>query len=137
MHKLYELKDTLCEELERYGDKRELTSGNLETVDKLAHAIKNIDKIIDRHEDGYSERYMYDDDHMMRGGSYARGRGRNAKRDAMGRYSRDGGDWDDYHRRGYSRDDAREEYRENLRHLMETAPDENARMSIQRMMDHI
>lgn len=139
MHKLYDLKDMLCEELEKYGEKRELSSGNLETVDKLAHAIKNIDKIIDAHEDGYSERYMYDDGHMMRGGSYARGRGRNAKRDAMGRYSSayDDGYHGGNYRRGYSRDEARDEYRENLHHMMETAPDENTRMSIQRMIENM
>lgn len=67
---LEKLRDTLCEELERYG-RDGVSSGSLDTVDKLAHAIKNIDKIIDR--DGYSNRYPM---------SY--------KRDRMGRYSRDG-----------------------------------------------
>ena len=76
MHKLYELKDLLCEELEKYGEKRELSAGSLDVIDKLAHAAKNVDKLI-REDDGYSGRY-YD------GRSYAR------KRDSMGRYSRDG-----------------------------------------------
>lgn len=147
MHKLYELKEMLCEELEKYGDKRDLSTGSLEVVDKLAHAIKNIDKIIESGEEGYSERYMYDDGYSMNdGGSYARGRGRNARRDAMGRYSRegsyrgyDGGSYrgGNYRRGGYSRDDAKQEYMENLRRMMEEAPDENTRMSIQRMMDNM
>ena len=70
--------------------------------------------------------YNYDD-----GMSYARGRGRNAKRDAMGRYSRDyrGGSYE----RGYSRD-GKEEYIENLRSMMEKAPDEATRMSMERMI---
>ena len=71
--------------------------------------------------------YNYDD-----GMSYARGRGRNAKRDAMGRYSRDyrGGSYE----RGYSRD-GKEEYKEHLREMMDSAPDEQTRMSLKRMLD--
>lgn len=47
-------------------------------------------------EEGYSEargdcRYSYDDDMMY---SERRGRGRNAKRDSMGRYSSEGGSYD-------------------------------------------
>lgn len=68
---------------------------------------------------------MYDD------GSYARGRGRNAKRDSMGRYSREGRS---YRMRGYSRADEREDYIDSLHELMERAPDENTRQSIQRMI---
>lgn len=91
MHGIYELKDMLCKELEEYGEKGELTTGSLDVIDKLAHTIKNLDKIIECHEEeGYSGNYPY-------GGSYARGgrggtRGgsyaRNRRRDAMGRYSR-------------------------------------------------
>ena len=55
MDALYELKDMLCEELEEYGKKDKLDVGTLEIVDKLAHTIKNLDKIIDSYEeDGYS-----------------------------------------------------------------------------------
>ena len=74
MHELYELKEMLCKELEEIGGKGELTAGSLETVDTLAHALKNLDKIIEIKEDGYSSRY-YDGDHSYR------------KRDSMGRYS--------------------------------------------------
>lgn len=79
----------------------------------------------------YRGSYAYDD-----GESYARGRGRNARRDRMGRYSREyNRDGMSYRRDGYSRDDAREEYAENLRRAMEAAPDEQTRMKVQRMMD--
>lgn len=64
---LYELRDKLCKELEDYA-KGDLSAGSLDVVDKLAHTIKNLDRII---EGGYSGR------------SYAR-------RDRMGRYSRAG-----------------------------------------------
>lgn len=117
MHKLEQLKETLCRELEEYGERDNLDVGGLDVVDKLAHAIKNIDKIIQA--DGYSGRtyrsyddgrsYRYDDGHSMRG------RGRNAKRDAMGRYS--------------SGDMVSE-----LRRLIDDAPDEQTRMDLERMM---
>jgi hypothetical protein len=96
MHKLYELKEHLCSELEEFAGK-DLNSATLETVDKLAHAAKNVGKIIEMCESDYSERGSYG---MSRGhssyedgsndGSYARGRGRYAKRDSMGRYASDG-----------------------------------------------
>jgi len=91
MHKLYDLRDKLCDELSTFADKG-VSSGNLATVDTLAHAIKNVDKIIevDEMDGGYSNTYP---DGM--GGSYRRSyaRGRmNAPRDRMGRYS---GDMDD------------------------------------------
>ena len=77
MHELYELREKLCDELKGYS-KGELSASRLETVDRLAHAIKNLDKVIE--EDGYSGRDWERPYHV----SYAR------KRDSMGRYSRDG-----------------------------------------------
>ena len=84
MKYLEELKDMLCEELEKIGKKGELSAGSLETVHKLTDTIKNLGKIemLEEQSGGYSE---------AGGNSYARGRGRNAKRDSMGRYSREGG----------------------------------------------
>ena len=70
MHDLYNLRDMLCDELKEYGAKSELTAGSLDIVDKLAHALKNLDKIIEN-DDGYSGYYP--------DASYAR------KRDSMGR----------------------------------------------------
>lgn len=75
------------------------------------------------------------------GNSYARGM-RNARRDSMGRYSREGYSRD-YHdgyddvrsMRGYSRGGSKDEYKEQLRTMMEDAPDEQTRQSIKRMLD--
>lgn len=137
MHELYELKDKLLQELEEYGAK-ELSAGTLDVVDKLSHAVKNLCKIIEMKED--EEEYSGD---MMggmggtsyarggnrggsrggRGGSYARGRGSNAKRDSMGRYSSE---------RGYSRDG--EDLADQLRDLMEEAPDETIRRDMERLL---
>ena len=126
MHKIYELKDMLCEELEEYGSKEKLDVGALEIVDKLAHTIKNLDKIIDKYEEEeYSQRGSYE------GNSYAR-------RDSMGRYSR-GGRYS-YERggrsmaRGYSRDEGMVM---ELRDLMQDAPDEKTRMEFEKFIRKI
>ena len=105
MKELKELRDMLCDELKEYGRKGDLTSGSLDTVDKLAHALKNLDKVIES-EDGYSGNYpwSYND-----GRSYTR-------RDSMGRYSR------------HSLSD-------KLRELMDDAPDDRTRMEIKRLVD--
>ena len=131
MHYMHDLKDLLCAELEDYAEKgkkaNKMSAGDLEAIHKLTDTVKNIMKIdVLKEETGYSEdgHYMgegriygtsYESGYSERGGSsYARGRGRYARRDSMGRYSRDGGmSYDDdmsYARggrggnRGYSRD---------------------------------
>ena len=130
MHAIYDLKETLCKELEDYGSKGELTAGTLDVVDKLAHTIKNLDKIIDKYEEqeGYSG--DYDEGMSTRRnrtynirGSYARGR--NAKRDSMGRYSRSS--YNSY-------DDGMVS---ELKSLMEEAPDEKTRREFQNFIQKI
>lgn len=149
MKGLYELKEMLCYELEEIAKKGELTPGSLETVHKLTDTIKNIDKIEMLEE--YEDEYSADDDY-----SYARGRGRNAKRDSMGRYSRDSG----YSREGgysrdsgysrdggynmgrggnsggmmYSRDDGKEHLMRDIREMMADAKDEKQREAYRRAM---
>lgn len=134
MHTLYELKDMLCEELEEYGKKGELTAGTLDVVDKLTHTIKNLDKIIEKYDEEYSGAYeggSYENMGGMnrsyrgrrsyvRGRSYARGRGSNARRDSMGRYSSE-----------YS---GNEDMIMELRELMNEAPDERTRQEFQRFI---
>lgn len=100
---IYDLKEMLCKQLDDYGKKGELNISTLERVDMLAHAAKNLDHVIDHMEEKESE-YSGDMGRSYRDGasyrdgdghSMARGRGSNARRDSMGRYSSD----------GYSRDD--------------------------------
>lgn len=129
MHKLYEY---ICDELHEIEEKAmrgKVPMDEMKYGDMLAHFGKNLDKMMEA-EGEYSEAYPMDY-RSIYDGSYARGRGRNAGRDPLGRYSRDG----DY-RRGYSRDE-REDYRERLMKLMDEAPDENTRQSIGRMMQSI
>lgn len=132
MHELYELKEKLMRELEEYGAK-ELSAVTLQAVDTLAHAIKNLCKIIEAAEEeeysmaGGSYAYARGGDggrsnrggggSSNRGGSYAyaRGRGRNARRDSMGRYARE---------EGYSGAEEVEEMVESIRGMMQELPPE-------------
>lgn len=145
MHELYELKEKLMDELSEYGSK-EMSAGSLEVVDKLTHTIKNLCKIIEDMEE-YSEAggsyesgmggnmggsgASYARGSYARGGrggssgrgSYARGsyadgrgRGSQANRDSRGRYSSEGS------------------MVEELRELMEDAPDQKTRMEFEKFI---
>ena len=106
-----------------------MTTGDLDKLDKVAHALKSIKGTMQMEqadEEGYSGMYPYmgygrGSYNGSDGGSYARGRS-NARRDSMGRYSGE---------RGYSRSDLSDK----LRELMEDAPDEHSRKKIQRLID--
>lgn len=125
MEYMHKIKKMLCKELEEYGDKKTLSSADVEMIHKLTDTVKNLDKIslLEQGDDGYSETYPY----YMGGSSYAsRGRGRNARRDRMGRYSSDmGSSYDDYSEermdRRYSRDDAKDHMMNKLGMMMEDA----------------
>lgn len=129
MKELYELKEILCKELKEYGKKGELSTGSLDVVDKLAHTVKNLDRIIDTYDDNYSGMYPYTyDDGSMGGNRSMRGRSYAQRRDSRGRYS------NTYSRDGYSRDGGMVE---ELRELMQDAPDERTRQEFQRFISKI
>ena len=152
MHYMEDLKDLLCAELEDYAEKGKksgkMSMGDLETVHKLTDTVKNIMKIdVLKEEAGYSEdgTYMgegriygtsYDDGMHRDGGySYARGR-RYAKRDSMGRYSRDDGmSYRGGMRGGYSRDDGKHYMMEQLEEMMEEAEKPAEKEALRRCMD--
>ena len=140
MHKLIEYICDELEELERKADKEgKLSMAEIQYGDMLAHFKKNLLKGEEMYSmDGGSYRggmsyarggmpmyggnsYRYEGE-----GSYARGRGINAKRDAMGRYSSRG---------GYSM--AGDEMIEELRDMMQDAPDDQTRMEFQRFISKI
>lgn len=115
MHELRDLRDKLCEELEKYA-KKDITVTNLEYIDKLAHATKNIDKILEasdyssmtpRASRGILEphRGMYDDGVSM-----------TVRRDARGRYASDG------------------DMLSELHEIRKNAPDEHTRMELDRFI---
>ena len=158
MHYMHDLKDLLCAELEDYAEKGKksgkMSMGDLESIHKLTDTVKNILKINMLEDDsGYSEdgAYMGEGriygtsyDGYDRGTSYARGRGRYAKRDSMGRYSSRSMSYDDdmsYARggrggnRGYSRDDGKAYMMEQLEDMMEDAEKPAEKEALRRCMD--
>ena len=144
MHELYEDLEEICEtladelaktnaKLEKAGG--ELSAGDVDYINKLTHAIKSVKTtkaMMDADDDynrqgdmmggnrnGQSYRRNGMDRQSYRG-SYARGRGRNARRDSMGRYSSDN-----------------DEMIMELRELMEDAPDEKTRMEFERFIKKV
>lgn len=121
MHKLI---DFICDELDEIERKAEkegkLSMTEVQYADTLAHMKKNL--LTAEAMTGEGE-YSRDDGYMPRGGSYARGMGRNTRRDSMGRYSRTS-----YNRGGYSRaEDDMEDTISELRSLMGDLPAEKQR----------
>lgn len=145
---LHELCETIKEEIAEANKKiknagGKLSAGDVEYIDKLTHSLKSIKAVLsmmeDDEEDEYSSRYPMsyrgrsyrgrsyrsDDEMTGEGGrSYARGRGSNARRDSMGRYS---SRMDGYSRHG--------DVVESLREVMEEAPDDRTRTEIQRLIE--
>lgn len=162
---MHKIKEMLMEELKEFEKKSDLKAGDLETIHKLTDTVKNIDKIEALEEsDGYSEAGGWMADGRMygtydHGSSYARGRGRgrNAKRDSMGRYSREDGysmegGYSGYEgggssyargnrggqgrssRRGYSYGGAKEYMVDKLEEMMDMAETEQERKAIEQCM---
>lgn len=122
MHKLYELKDQLCKELESYADRQTLDLQTLDVIDKLAHSAKNICKVIEFCEgeksDGNRNMPMYSG--MMYSGApmnygYS---GRNIHRNSLGQYSR-----------------ADSGFSMQLQNLIDTAPNEQVRQKLMSAMN--
>ena len=144
MHKLIEYICDELEELERKAEKDgKLSMTEVQYMDTLAHAKKNLLK---------SEEMMEDEEYSMAGGSYvyardgrggnrgdgrlntsyARGRGSNARRDSMGRYSREN---------RYSREDgysmAEDDFRMEVEELMQSAPNERTKQKLREIMSEM
>lgn len=155
---MHKIKEMLMEELKEFEKKSDLKAGDLETIHKLTDTVKNIDKIemLEDGDGGYSEAGGWMADGRMygtydHGSSYARGRGRNAKRDSMGRYSREDG-YSRYEgggssyaggnrggqgrssRRGYSYGGAKEYMVDKLEEMMDMAETEQERKAIEQCM---
>jgi hypothetical protein len=131
MKDLETLCDVLSEQLSditRKVKNNGMSSGDLDTLEKITHSLASVKKIMAFMEDeeeysGYdggmgSYRGSYRRSYSRNGGSYAR------KRDRMGRYSGE---------RGYSRNDLADKMRE----LMEDAPDDRTRQEMMRMVEKI
>lgn len=143
---LHELCETISREIGEANEKirkagGKLTAGDVDYIDKLTHAMKSIKATIGMMEDEEGGEYSgraysdgmggsyrggrggsYRGPYMGGGTSFARGR-MNARRDSMGRYSGN-----------YSRDGG---MAEELRELMEDAPNETIKRDLQRVLDKI
>lgn len=137
---LEELCHTVENDLQKTNEKLRMAGGemsgsDLEYVNKLTHTIKSIKTtmaMMDAENDGYSHdgkmsegysgHYGMGNNRYYPGYSYARGR--NARRDSMGRYSR-----------GYSR--GNDEMLEQVRDLMEQAPDDQTKREFQKILDRL
>lgn len=146
MHELYELKEKLMKELAEYSQNGKYSKEDVEIIKYMASAVDHICNIVERaDEEEYSQRggrYAYDNGNQgggmggNRGGSYrggysrnygggnayARGRGANARRDSMGRYSRGEGT---------------DQMVEQLEELMQDAPNEQIKQQIQQLVQQI
>lgn len=116
MEYYYDLKKMLCKELENVANQKELSAGDLETVDKLTHSIKSLITIMAMEDGGYS----YND-----GYSGARGRGRDMnyiRYNDSGRYYDNG-----YSGRRYSRDEGKSYMIQQFERLMNesSSPEEH------------
>ena len=123
MHKLEEIKEKLIEKMERmYADHPDLSGSVIENIDVMAHAVKNLCKICESEDEGYSSRPMVFDGRSYGGEAYR-------KRDSMGRFSRDG------YSRDYSRDYSQGTWDtvNKIEDLIREAPDEQTRQELQRI----
>lgn len=131
--------------MKHLDDILKLTENELETVVKNGkfrsrEEIDSVYKLIDIAKDAYCI-WKYEDETDGDEDDYSRDYGRTRydghsyarKRDSMGRYSRD---YDGRSMRGYSRD-GKDEYKENLRRMMDEAPDSQTRQSIKQMLDNM
>lgn len=107
MYDTYQMQEHICKELEKKGQAGIKSTADLDTVWKLIDAYKNLLKI-----DMLQEASEYSHD-----GEYSERR----RRDSMGRYSREGGNYDggSSYRRGYSRDGGYSGYSEARDRYME------------------
>ena len=90
MGKYHKIEQMLDEELDKISAQGKLGTSALEVGDKVAHFLKSIKTIEAMNEadegSSYGD-YPMDRSYAYDGVSYARGRGRNARRDSRGRYS--------------------------------------------------
>lgn len=138
----------VCDELKDLDEKAkrgDVSMTDVQYADILEHYKKSYLTNDAMEGAGYSNRYMpyhggyaYADGEMG-GNSYA---GRmNAKRDSMGRYSRDGGDYsrnrgNSYGGNGYSYAEDMEQTREEMRELAQKMPEAHRR-KIERALDDL
>lgn len=132
MRYIEDLKEMLCDELDKIASKGELTAGTLDTVQKLTHSLKSVETIMAM--EGYGDSYddwSYEDGSYERGGNRGGGRSNRRGRDSMGRYTNRSYARNGRSRRMYSGDDMEQKITE----LMNEADDPKVRQALQKALD--
>jgi hypothetical protein len=157
---LDELKKMLEKEIDKLAQGGDISVSSLEKMHKLTDTYKNLCKIYMLDEEGGM------DEDYEGGSSYRRGRGRNARRDSMGRYAYEGGGYSregvyseggyserrggmmpyeggsSYRRggssyEGYSRDGAKDYMIDKIEEMMEQAQNPKERKALQECMKNL
>lgn len=137
---MYDFCDTIKRELEMLNEKirrsgNEMSPSDSEHLRDLTQSLYNIKCIIAKiegKEEGYSGAYYGNGGMSMRGESGRRGRSRDnmsreSSRESSRGYAMDG--------MGYTREDAREDFRREVESLMHRAPDEHSRIKMERFLN--
>lgn len=127
-----EIKKMLCKEVDRIAEKRELNTNVLESIHKLAETIKDLNKIIEREEGGYSSgdwsaHGTYGNGASYRGERYYYDNGRSIGDDYSGARH--------YVRGHYSETDAKSKIRDQLEDAMKMVTSERDREKIREAMN--
>lgn len=150
---LDELKKMLEKEIDKLAQGGDISVSSLEKMHKLTDTYKNLCKIYMLDEEGGM------DEDYEGGSSYRRGRGRNARRDSIGRYAYEGGyseggyserrggmipyEGGSSYRRGgssyegYSRDGAKDYMIDKIEEMMEQAQNPKERKALQECMKNL
>lgn len=108
---IHDLREMLCEELERMTERRgTLSPDKLKLIDMLTHSIKSIDTIVAMEDSGYSNTY------------------REERHDGGRSYTS---------RRGYSRDDAKTHLMHQLEDMLDEVHSDKEREAIRRCMEQM
>lgn len=120
MHKLYDLKERLIEEMEDYADRSNLSKEDVEVIKYMASAADHICGLLEKADmdDEYSMAMRGRGTYSRRGRSYnTDGYSMAQRRDSMGRYSR-----------------AKEDFKMELQDLINDAPNDKVREKMQNIM---
>lgn len=130
MRYMEDLKEMLCDELDKIASKGELTAGTLDTVQKLTHSLKSIETIMAMEGESYDD-MSYEGSYRSyeRGGNRGGSR-RNGRRDSMGRYTSRSYARGGRSRRMYSGDDM-----EKITEMMDEVEDPKVRQALQKALD--
>ena len=137
MEYMNDIKEMLCEELEKIANEGELTAGSLDTIQKLTHSLKSIGKIMEMEEEGA---YSMDGGY---GGSYRGSRqgGGNRGGQSNRRGSRRGGSYRgsrEYRQGGSyrgSRAEEKEMIVERIEDMMDEVQDPQAKKALEKAIN--